>query len=474
MPGLFLLCLFLLGLSGCSPLMPIRKAQYAAAPPACTALYQQHAEGQPIDDPHHECWQRSLEQMRDYDLVFTEFDEQGWVARQVGEDTDRLTETMDTLRRLQKQSPGQRISLVVYVHGWKHDAQANDRNVREFRTLLQSLAIQDSERPEAERYRVVGLYVGWRGGSVPLPLLEELTFWDRKSTAKRIAGGSVQELFVRLDHWRDSESQESQDRARSDQPAPGNRVRMLTIGHSMGGQILLESLTGTFVHATTRKGKTHLSRYGDLVIVINPAIEGTRYEALHAASRRIESEYLSDQLPLLINITGQADRATGIAFPAARFLNTFFQHTASPEQFKANLLPPGHDPRYQTHRLTVCPADAANAKDCIPSVCTESDPATRGLRPFVDPVNMPTTSLLRGETRLTEVASRRAGAGYGLDERYCTGAHLVATPNWSPPWNPFWTVSAAPEVIHGHNDIYNRHLQGFIRVMHGLVMRAVR
>lgn len=463
----------MLGLAGCSPLMPTRKAHYTPSPSECRATYARHAAGQPIADTQDACWQRSLEQMPDYDLAFTEFDEQGWVARQEGETTDRLTETMSALHRIQHQSPGQRISLVVYVHGWKHNAAANDSNVREFRALLQSLAIQERERPQAEQYRVVGLYVGWRGGSIDMPVLQELSFWDRKSTAKRVAGGSVQELFARLDRWRDGESssrRRSTPSGVTEEPAKENLVRMLTIGHSMGGQILMEGLTQTFVHAATRPGDAHLSRYGDLVIVVNPAIEGTRYEALHSAARRLGNTYRPDQLPVLINVTGEADWATGKAFPAARFLNTLLENTASPEQFKANLLPPGHDSRYQTHRLSACQAEDP---DCIPSVCKDTPALARNTPSSTDPVNMPADALLKGETRLVDSKTLPGRSSYGNDERYCTGAHLQAESNWQPDWNPFWTVKASEDVINGHNDIYNRHLQGFIRVMHGLVKRVV-
>jgi hypothetical protein len=47
--------------------------------------------------------------------------------------------------------------------------------------------------------QVVGIYLGWRGGSVSVPFAKELTFWARKGAAPRVGHGSVTEVLSRLE-----------------------------------------------------------------------------------------------------------------------------------------------------------------------------------------------------------------------------------------------------------------------------------
>ena len=62
-------------------------------------------------------------------------------------------------------SDGARMAyVVVFIHGWHHDAAPGDANVQAFHRALASVK---RWRPQAD---VRGIYIGWRGSSLPLPL----------------------------------------------------------------------------------------------------------------------------------------------------------------------------------------------------------------------------------------------------------------------------------------------------------------
>ena len=132
-------------------------------------------------------------------------------------------------------------AVVVFVHGWRHNARSRsaeiDQNVHCFKQLLASLARrpgaalrddvaseicfenqfgQPRERPLAAEtvgakglgvlhaQRVIGIYVGWRGLTADAGGAEVLSYWDRKAVAGQVGPGGVTELLLRLeDHvWR--------------------------------------------------------------------------------------------------------------------------------------------------------------------------------------------------------------------------------------------------------------------------------
>lgn len=431
-------------LAGCAPMPPRRTADFSPASAECQVLHGQHQDGRAIANPQDPCWQHPAEHMPDYDLVVAEFDEQGWEAGA------GIRQVLAHLRKIQAATPDERISLVVFVHGWKHSAVADDGNMRTFRRLLHGLAQQEKVLPHGQR-RVVGLYVGWRGGSIDLPLLEELTFWERKATAEKVAVGAVRELFSALDNWRDGNASRS--------PQERNKIRMLTIGHSFGGLIVLNTMTGEFIRSVVRFKQPHkLRRLGDLVVVVNPALEGTRYEALHTIASQVE-QYRSDmqdrsgtQYPVFVAITGQNDKATRIAFPVARALSTMFEPVVSPAQYEANVQTIGHNPRYITHTLRTC--DPASASCALAACASES-----------------ITSQAHDEAAL--VGRLVAQPHFGTDETLCRGLRLESNARWQPKENPFWVVSAAGEVVRDHSDIENPRLLSFIRVLYGLITEVV-
>jgi len=138
---------------------------------------------------------------------------------------------------------------------------------------------------------------------------------------------------------------------------PGNNPTQLVIsGHSFGGLVIYEALSHALMEraakTTNTNGAAHYEvaeSFGDFVMLVNPAFEGSLYEPLfHIATNRC---YDTKQRPVMMIVTSKADSATRVAFPVGRALNTLLQHAMSPEQSDSMLHTVGHNQRYETHRL---------------------------------------------------------------------------------------------------------------------------
>lgn len=360
------------------------------------------------------CSKAAFETYRDFDVAYVEFTDQGWLH-----DRNQLTRTLDLLRK-----PDPRpLQIVVFVHGWKHDAKFDDRDVRAFReTVMPAMA---RNQPNS---RTVGVYVGWRGASLNLPsLAQSISFYDRKSTADHVARGSVRELFSYLRTMRNKTTAGQ---------VPSLSITL--IGHSFGGLILYNSITESLMDSlvVANSGDPSEVRLAkpvfDLVVLLNPAFEATRFEPLfqvakeHLLPTGSTRPYGKDQRPIFVSITSEGDSATRIAFPISRYINSTFQHEGWTDQDDrtkqeyaqrlekiANNHTIGHMERYRTHRLTLT-GDGQSAKNA-------------------DKKKIPIT---------------------------CALVHNALFAKESP--FPLWTMHAAADVIESHHDIYGENLWAFI------------
>jgi len=102
-----------------------------------------------VPDPRHEHPDQS------FLLGFVEFDDQGKPY-----DRDQITTLFD---RIKMEAQYRDLCIIVFVHGWKHNAGISDSNVVQFRRLLQQVAQMELERPPGRYWptrKVVGIYVG--------------------------------------------------------------------------------------------------------------------------------------------------------------------------------------------------------------------------------------------------------------------------------------------------------------------------
>ena len=126
-------------------------------------------------------------------LAVIEFDDQGLCFT-----PKRLFDIEDELKILEKENP----IILVFAHGWRHNANKLDENLIRFQEVLGVTAKQQNE--SGRKRPVLGVFLGWRGLSTHgNDAWEYLSFWDRMQAAERVAHGSARELLGRLKAFRE-------------------------------------------------------------------------------------------------------------------------------------------------------------------------------------------------------------------------------------------------------------------------------
>lgn len=330
-------------------------------------------------------------------LAFAEFDDQGWSF-----DGDRQLTAIRARLDKELKDPSYvdaDFVVVLFVHGWHHNAHDNDCNVQEARQMLRIASEQFDQAIKDGRFkrkrRMFGIYVGWRGESVNAAALRYSTVTDRRDTAEKVAKGSVRQLLADL-----HEQQLIAQDAASDRTKPDDRAaRMYTtvIGHSFGGLIVFNALSQQLTSdltaiadvACTPGGVAGVTRpWPDLVVLINPAFEATRFEPLNRLADRVAGCGYRAQHPLLMVITADNDHWTGGVFTAGRHLTTLFEgydestNQSRAQESTANLRAIGFVDRYRTHRLCLLTVGTNTFATLSPTLTTAStaDPRTVATR----------------------------------------------------------------------------------------------
>ena len=418
----------------------------------------------------------NAEPASEYLLGVVEFDDQG--AKQAPAQMDAL------FAQLKAESAAQDLCLVVFVHGWKHNARYDDPNMLEFRQLLEQLARTESQRTPAawnKPRKVFGIYAGWRGQSLDAGDLSDLTFWTRKDAAGRVALGSIRELLGRVRALRDTIDRTTWSGRllpAGTPPPPGEALRstrMLTIGHSFGGLIVYTALAQYFIDRAAASATAvalgdaadadkAIASYGDLVVIVNPAVEAISWEPIRQlVENRRAQDYARGQRPVFVEVTSTADDATGIAFPLGRSLNTVIESFTTAEERREARAAVGHYPPFWTHDLTsapnpVTPQAAADQRARL----AQASPAEAGAE---------AGALVQAECQAhAAFETRWRRDGYllpGWTRRYSAGAVLSHRAQSRFDANdPFWIVSADASVIAGHSDISRPVFVDFVRQLY--------
>jgi hypothetical protein len=428
-------------------------APFRSAPGAIETSSRKLAE----PNERKEAARHSVELHPNFILAFVEFDDQGrfWDRRQL-EELDR------TLDREARAANGD-VIVAVFAHGWKHDSAVCDESVACFRAFLAQLA-RDSEaltRLSAGRLaprRIVGVYAGWRGRSVTVRVLRELTFWARKSAALRIGGGDLIELLTRIDGFVKRANADGADHA-----------HMVTMGHSFGGTMVYTALANILkarlVEALGRQGNpdpraTVVNGFGDIVVLVNPAFEASLYLTLHDLSDSLK-ELSPLQGPALITIESETDRPNRTWFPLGQRLATLFNRAANRAERVSLRTAVGNYERFWDYRLAAAPGEKASHRGSSdmfgvsrgPCSCDleleTTDEEFGRLLSILEP-QQPDRTLDSGRSALPSGTVR-----YGRTELTCLKPHDRRS--------PFWVVRATDEVVHEHSGIFTSYLMDFIR-----------
>ena len=373
-----------------------------------------------------------VKQTDEYYLGFVEFDDQGQIEKR-----DQMQSVVNKFYDIAAKED---VLLITFVHGWHHNAAPDDSNVKSFQKLLGQVSHVESQSARQSgrvARKILGLYIGWRGESIEIPYINDLTFWERKNTAENVGLMGVTEVLLKLE-----EIVNVKAGMETTEPKPLNS-RMVVIGHSFGGAVvftaLQQVLSDRFIDS--RRNKTFSSDaegFGDLVILVNPAFEAMHYATLYDISQQHCRNYFPTQLPKLVVLTSESDLATKWAFPAGRFFSTLMEsHNTVTRHYcennkpismeikegKADITTVGHFEPYQTHHLDA----VSNTK--------RREPA-----------------------KLRTVWSSQK-AGNSLDFEGSRLSHL----NRTHPLNPYLNIKVDSELIANHNDIWGEEIVSFLR-----------
>jgi pimeloyl-ACP methyl ester carboxylesterase len=269
-----------------------------------------------------------------YQLAIVEFDDQGrcYDRRQMDAVQSRLSSyTTDAI-------------ILTFVHGWKHDARTDDENLTTFLQVLGETARYESGQNTPPR-PVLGVFVAWRGMSLydRLGWSENVTFWDRQDAGRRVASGSVRELFGRLRRYRDTRR------------SLGGSPALMIVGHSFGGMIVYAALAQSLIEAAATPAGAITPRFADLVLLVNPAIEGARYLPVHDLVKSGANQNQAQgilQPPVFVCATARNDWATGLAFPFGNSWSLLLESYLGREERQAMIHTIGHLPWMTTHLLS--------------------------------------------------------------------------------------------------------------------------
>jgi Alpha/beta hydrolase family len=350
----------------------------------------------------------------DYTLAIVEFDDQG-----VCYDRRQLHAVAAALEPLR----GRGAVVLVFVHGWRHNGCSDDSNLDSFHKLLAQTSLDAAGRP------VFGVFVAWRGlswyGPHFLPI-DYLTFWSRKEAALRVALGSVRELLGRLREFR------------NDQVGKPGEALFVVVGHSFGGLIVYSAVAQSLIEAAATEQGRAVPSFANLVLLVNPAFEAARYLPVFEQIKGNHG-FVPDQPPVFVCVQAMNDDATKYAFPLGAGLGTIGESTRGWDQRQALLHTMGHLSWMRTHDLS-----APGAR--LPASSQPHSPPSKSR----GPADMMTS-------------------GGQPERRSSRGALLTRLPTF-PADNPFWVVSATPEVVDGHNGIFGDVFVGFVHDLVGTHM----
>ena len=385
------------------------------------------------------CTASFYQEYPNFDLAFAEFSERGNAFSR-----PRIKTILGKIRAYAKTNG---VVVVVFVHGWKHSAKQRDSNVISFRNTLRQLSAPNGDL--IQNRRLIGVYVGWRGASLTIPFLEQLSFWDRKTAAEEVGKGGVTELLLELDQI---------DRINND----NTDNTLVTVGHSFGGAIVLSALAETLtekVIAPPDNGSSEpseISGVGDAVILLNPAIEAN--QGLTLVEAAIGKTYHPRQAPLLVSISSDADSATHYAFPAGQTVGLLI--TWSQVDLDRNY----YVDRMTQEKLTLKeePLDSTTVGNFAPFLTHRLE--IQGERIDCDTVLGPDL-----KRKLTFATCETAAEG-------CRARGFTSTPKYAtikdiPANYPLYFIKTNRTFIKGHNDVFNLSVRGFLIALLGDTMR---
>ena len=439
----------MMGWNGCTSLRPYRTTEDTKKHLVC------------IPTATQSCAAASLMDYGEYLLGLVEFDDLGWFWNR--------RQKEDVVEAIKKEAAERNVLIVAFAHGWNHNAKYGDSNEKKFREILARLAkLEQTSAPNKgfKPRRIIGVYLGWRGkafkgGGHSLTALYNWTgFFTRKATAHRVGSEDAAALLSALD---DVRSESHRQNRIEWQPS-----RLVVVGHSFGSAVVYGAISRLLAERRLKlksdKPDFDAASFGDLVVLVNPAIEESLlfpFQEATEAYQRSEARSAEPAFhPILAVFSSQADGPNKLLFPVARRISTLFKHYRSDIQAQMARRAAG---QFQpTISLLLCPAgekrSGSGSMLCdktskLPAKGNE-DQAISWPRDVGDQVGC-----IREAKRNIHDFQR----GRLNEIRLCdTELIRVGADSQPVPLTPYPEISVDSRLIASHNDIFNNFFTPFL------------
>lgn len=347
-------------------------------------------------------------------IAFVEYDENG-----VEYDRTAVASVLDTIRAMPSRER-KSLLMVVFIHGWNHNAAQTDGNVASFKTFLRNLQKEELTLAVGQPRKVVGVYVGWQGKASDFRLQELLSYRRGKELGLE-TGKSVTPVLQQLSAIR---------------RADGNS-RLAVVGHSFGAGVLYSAVSDDVVASIRDDDRGPGRLFGDLLVLVNPAVEAALFVPLQEAMKR---PFPACTKPAMVSFTSEGDTALSTWFP--RGMRFFYADRIRGDASDAlSTTAYGLYRNFSGYELRGTPAETALTKEAFNRAVPTWHAFRDGRSPF----------------DLGGVVLRRKAENTGSDA-----------------WRPVLNVLVDKALIQEHNEIWDPKFTYFLRGMIGMEFARLR
>jgi hypothetical protein len=326
--------------------------------------------------------------------------------------------------------------ILLYVHGWNHNARVGDDNVACFEELVKATAIMqsgyvahDKKIPRA----VYGIYVGWPAVIYENEKLNKVaTFFGRQSAADRIGErGALLQLFSRISQLRH-------------EPRP-QQTKFVIVSHSLGGRLTYKTLRPIMQNSVYESDNTKSPFLADVAVLVNPALSAEEHTAL-AELIEAQARPAIDKQPRFIIATSEKDEVLGSVYPWSQRFSSFIRGDYALNN-KARVFPVGLYDRYVTHLLDLEGEYAHTSRgNACPTLRYDELEIVKGKR------------RVQSDAELYNYKVIKHYDEDGTNEKYRT----VLTETGNKSKGPIMVVKVSGEIIPNHNDIFTSPFVDFV------------
>jgi len=327
-------------------------------------------------------------------------------------------------------------TILLYVHGWNHNASSTDTNVACFEELLKATAIMQSTYLSSDGKTprsVYGIYVGWPGVVYENETLNTtLTFFGRQSAADRVGErGALLELFSKIGNLRDQQKPQ--------------KTKFVIISHSLGARLTYKALRPVMQYSAYQTGSSKSPFVADVAVMVNPALSADEHTVLAALINAQAGQGIRKAQPRFIIATSEKDEVLGGIFPWSQRVSSFIRGDYALAD-KRRTLPVGLYDEYVTHFLKLEGRyDNSSGGNGCPTLSHDELEIVKGKK------------RAQNEAELYE---------YRIIKHYDESAkekfRTVLTESENRSIGPTMIVKVSGDIIPNHNDIYTSPFVDFI------------